>query len=228
MQPKNQIVINEAWPSTLFLCDWGGHVQHADGIAKAIRAQAKGFSEPIASNIAKSAKPAKGLVESPLQFFNSTEDPDVRALVDWIGGCVRAAVAKVNGDGVPPNKLQVNFNESWFHITNEGGFHDAHTHGNCSWCGIYYVEAGDADAVPADGANVAGNGVNRFYSPMGWGGMVRDYGNSYLGRGYLDVQPMNGRMVIFPSFLLHSALPYFGKTDRIIVSFNSVTTVIRA
>lgn len=224
MQPQNTISINEAWPSTLFLCDWGGHAEHTGAIATQIRRQAEGFDEPIASKVAQSAKSATGLVESPLDFFNSTDDVGVQALVSWIDNCVRAAVAKVNGGSVPPNQLQVNFNESWFHITNDGGFHDAHSHGNCSWCGIFYLDAGNAADVPPEGSGVAGNGVNRFYSPMGWGGMVRDFGNSYLGRGYLDVQPTNGRMVIFPSHLLHSALPYRGDKDRIIISFNSVTT----
>lgn len=223
MTSQNTIAINEAWPSTLFLCDWGGHAEHATGLEACIREQADGFSEPIASQIALSAKSATGLVESPLQFFNSVDNQHLNALIGWIDNCVRAAVAKVNGGTVPPSQLEVNFNQSWFHITNDGGFHDAHTHGACSWCGIYYLDAGEAAEVPEDGANVAGNGVNRFYSPMGWGGMVRDYGNAYLGRGYLDVQPMAGRMVIFPSYLLHSALPYRGNKDRIIVSFNSVT-----
>lgn len=63
-------------------------------------------------------------------------------------------------------------------------------------------------------ADMAGKRLSRFYAPMSWGGMVSDYRNSYLGRGFPDVEPMNGRMVIFPSFLLHSALPCRGDTDR--------------
>jgi len=53
--------------------------------------------------------------------------------------------------------------------------------------------------------------------------MVRDYGNSYLGRYYVDVQPMEGRLVLFPSYLMHSALPYIGTGDRIVLAFNTRT-----
>ncbi|MEM0945156.1 MAG: putative 2OG-Fe(II) oxygenase [Pseudomonadota bacterium] len=222
---QNTIMINEAWPSTFFLCDWGDYADHRAGIEGCIREQAKGFAEPVASNVAKSAKPAEGLVESPLQFFQSTQNADVQAMAQFFAECIKAAVSKVNGSEVPPARLQVQFTESWFHITNKGGFHDAHTHGACSWCGIFYLEAGDADQVPDGGASTAGNGINRFYTPLGQGGMVRDYGNAYLGRNYMDVQPTNGRLVLFPSFLLHSALPYRGETDRIIVSFNSRTRI---
>ena len=225
---QNTIAINEAWPSTLFLCDWGDHAKHAPGIVSHVKELAAGYKQPVASGIATSAKPAAGLVESPLHLFKTTKNADLLALAGFISNCVRAAVSKVNGDEVPPSRLQTEFTESWFHITNDGGFHDAHTHGACSWCGIYYVVAGQAGEVRADGNQVAGNGINRFYAPVGGGGIVRDYGNKYMGRGYLDIQPMDGRLVIFPSYLLHSALPYRGETDRVIVSFNSRTNLTPA
>ncbi len=53
--------------------------------------------------------------------------------------------------------------------------------------------------------------------------MARDFGSSYLRRYYIDVQPIEGRLVLFPSYLLHSALPYFGAADRIVLAFNTRT-----
>lgn len=226
MQP-NQITVMDAWPSTMFLCQWSEYEARAPGLKALVRAQAATFKRNIESGIAGSAKPAEGLVESPLQFFNSSDDPDLKALVGWIRTTIVAVVGKMNNNAVPVERLNVRFNESWFHITNDGGFHDAHTHGNCSWCGIFYLEPGEAAEVLADGADTAPNGVNRFYAPFSGGGILRDYGNAYLGRSYVDVQPMAGRMVVFPAFLLHSALPYRGATDRIIISFNSQTNVVR-
>jgi len=225
-QQQLQISVNPAWPSTLFICEWPEHARRAPSIIEHIRNQAAGFSEPVASGVATSAKPATGLTESPLNLFDKTDNADLKALAEWCAQCVRGAISNVNHDGVPPHRMNVKFTESWFHITNQGGFHDAHTHGACSWCGIFYLDAGNAAEVPDSGANVAGNGINRFYSPLSAGGIVRDYGNAYLGRTYLDIQPMNGRLVIFPSYLLHSALPYTGDKDRIIVSFNSRTTLL--
>ncbi|GMG83599.1 hypothetical protein LNKW23_28120 [Paralimibaculum aggregatum] len=216
-----EIAIQQAWPSTLFLCDWPEQASRAPAIETALRAEAAGFDRPVASGVATSAKPAQGLVESRLDLFDTCGDADLGALVDWFGNCIRHCVAQVNGGRVAPDRIEVEFCESWFHITNDGGFHDAHVHGNCSWCGIFYLAAGDPDPVPAGGAASAGNGINRFYSPIPGGGSVRDFGNAYLGRSYLDVQPHAGRLVLFPSFLLHSALPYRGATDRVILSFNS-------
>lgn len=218
-----EIAIQHAWPTTLFLCDWPEQAARAAAVERHIRARAAGFDRPVASGVATSAKPEAGLVESPLDLFDTTTDGDLGVLIEWMAACIRHSVVQVNGGRVPPDEIEVEFCESWFHITNDGGFHDAHIHGNCSWCGIFYVAAGDAAEVPPDGAASAGNGINRFYAPIPTGGMVRDFGNAYLGRSYLDVQPRNGRLVLFPAYLLHSALPYTGSSDRVILSFNSRT-----
>jgi len=220
---QTRITPFEAWQTVLFFCDWPEHEAEAPAIEAALRADAAGYDRPVASGIATSAKPAQGLVESPLNLFQRLQDPALLRLATWIDGCVRNVVSSVNGRQVPPNGLRVEFTESWFHITNDGGFHDAHTHGACSWCGIFYLKPGQPDEVPQSGSEAAGNGVNRFYGPIGMGGMTRDYGNAWLGRTYIDVQPMAGRLVLFPSYLLHSALPYRGAEDRIIISFNSRT-----
>lgn len=224
----SEISVVQAWPASMFLCQWAEHQTRGPRIVAHIKERAATFRKPVESGVATSAKPAAGLIESPLDLFNASDNPDLQALVAWIRQSVLAVVHKMNGASVPMNRLNLRFNQSWFHITNDGGFHDAHIHGNCSWCGIYYLVAGDVDDVPADGADKAGNGVNRFYSPVLGGGLLRDYGNSYLGRNYIDVQPVDGRLVIFPAFLLHSALPYRGEKDRVIVSFNSQTNVIQA
>ena len=213
----------EAWTTVIFLCDWPEHGEHAPAITQHLRDRAAGFDRPIQSGIATSAKSAQGLVESPLDLFRTSENPALARLVAWCEGCVRNVVSAVNGKQVAPADLRVEFTESWFHITNDGGFHDAHTHGACSWCGIYYLDPGDAEEVPADGSATAGNGVNRFYAPIGIGGMLRDYGNAWLGRQSVDIQPMEGRLALFPAYLMHSGLPYRGTRDRMIISFNSRT-----
>ena len=220
---QNTVSIMQAWPTTMFLCDWPDNAARAPAIIDHLQERATAFTQPIASGVATSAKSAEGLIESPLDLFQTTSEPNLKALIAWIAGCVRAAVIKANGSDVAPDQLRVVFTESWFHITNNGGFHDAHTHGNCSWCGIYYLAAGDPDTVPASGSTTAGNGVNRFYGPLSTGGMARDFGNNYLRRYYFDVQPIEGRMILFPSYLLHSALPYFGTADRIVLAFNTRT-----
>ncbi|MFY9249367.1 MAG: putative 2OG-Fe(II) oxygenase, partial [Burkholderiaceae bacterium] len=48
-----------------------------------------------------------------------------------------------------------------------------------------------------------------------------DFGNAYLQNAHLDMEPIPGQLVIFPSWLAHQAMPYAGQDDRIIISFNA-------
>ena len=67
------------------------------------------------------------------------------------------------------------------------------------------------------------NGVTRFYGPQfaHLGGAAMDFGNAYLQGGTADFDPMPGRLLVFPSWLAHQAMPYAGERDRVIISFNA-------
>jgi len=66
----------------------------------------------------------------------------------------------------------------------------------------------------------------KFYDPRGAGPVMHlDPGNLNLDPRY-SLNPVYldhkaGQLVLFPSWLPHEVLPYHGKTDRIVVAFNS-------
>jgi uncharacterized protein (TIGR02466 family) len=208
------------WTTTFYQRPWRDHPAEAPGvIAHLYDLRAREVSR-IASGVAPAAKSASGLFESPFDLF-SDNHPGLAKFVAFAAESVRVAVAHVNGTRVDPSRLAVTFPDSWFHITSDGGFHDAHFHGGCSWCGIYYLQAGDSGRSAERGAP---NGGNRFYSPLAAGGGYKDFGNQYLDTTYVDPPPRDGLLILFPSYLLHSGLPYRGGRDRIVISFNSRTT----
>ncbi len=53
------------------------------------------------------------------------------------------------------------------------------------------------------------------------GGAYVDRGNAWMQQSTLDVVPLEGNLVLFPSPLPHKAMQYSGERDRIIVSFNA-------
>lgn len=211
-----------AWATTFFHRVWRDHPQHAPGIIEAFTAMKAQQKENIESGVAVGAKAEHGLYESRMDLFESCDHPDVRQLARFCASSVRRAVWQVNGQEVDAKRIRVEFKDSWYHITNDNGFHDAHYHSGCSWCGIYYVQAG---ASPEERPRGAGNGVSRFYAPVGCGGLSDDYGNKYLGTGMLDIPPRDGLLVLFPAYLLHSGLPYAGEKDRILVAFNTCSRI---
>jgi uncharacterized protein (TIGR02466 family) len=165
-------------------------------------------------------------------FYASSDDllqrvdlPEFQALVRFIAQALQSTVKQANAGIWPQGRhgLQLELTGLWFQIQNGAAFHDIHTHGNCSWSGVYYVQI-DPQEVRAQHAELgARNGATRFYSPMFplLGGAHMDMGNAWLQQATLDVAPREGELVLFPAFLPHKAMPYSGSKDRIVVSFNA-------
>ncbi len=199
------------WVTQLFAVTNPDHGAIKDGLVAYFYELEQRGSEQ--STVAPGAK--GNLYESKFNLFLH-DHPDVKRLKDFCLSSVHQVAAKQNAGLWDPNdRIQVNAVESWCHITRSGGYHDVHTHPMCSWCGIYYVDPGDSDVRE-------NNGVNRFYEPRINVNFYSDYGTRYLyPEGSVDMPSTEGSLVVFPSYLRHSALPYTGASDRIIVAFNS-------
>lgn len=107
---------------------------------------------------------------------------------------------------------RIDLHESWVRITKDGGFHEPHTHQNCSWCGIYFVDVGDSSIDPP-------NGANQFFPPFVH--TYQDLGTKIWPLETVTVRPREGTLVLFPSYIRHSAAPYRGLNDRVIIAFNA-------
>jgi len=214
---NGKVSARKIWETTLFFAQWEQHTVEMPGIIEHLYELRSNEEKNIASGVAPGAKPEYGIFESKFNLFTD-QHPGIQKLKSFIGDRLCATVGHMNN--VDPSKVRVSATESWFHITNDGGYHDGHHHHDCSWCGIYYVQAGDVKPPDAN-AVTARDGVNRFFSPLASGGAYCDLGNEYLKTGNFDITPEDGMLVLFPSYLLHSALPYSGEQDRIVIAFNT-------
>lgn len=169
-------------------------------------------------------------------FFASDDDllqrvqlPEWQGLVRYFVACLRDTVTQANGAAWPASAegtglaLQVAIEGLWFQCSNRHAFHDVHTHGNCSWSGVYCVQVDPPERRSAHPTHGELNGVTRFYGPpfAQLGGAHVDLGNAYLQPPHVDVAPVPGQLVLFPASLAHQALPYDGELDRVIISFNA-------
>lgn len=177
---------------------------------------------------------ARGEPERP--FFASDDDllqrlqlPEFQALVQWFVRCLRDTVTATNAAAWPAAwqqggvDLQVAFSGMWYQTSQQGAFHDVHTHGNASWSGVYCLQVDDEASRCAHPVYGPANGVTRFYGPHfnALAGAHVDLGNAYLQPPSIDVAPLPGQLLLFPSHLAHQALPYAGQLERVIVSFNA-------
>lgn len=191
----------------MYQFEWEQAAEHQQNlITVCYDLEQKKSTSGVASNI------KQGLYESNFDFFNYDHD-SVRALLEWCRNSVFEAAKDANAKHWPANaRIGISVHEAWCHITRSGGYHDMHMHPNSSWSGIYYIRSADSDVH-------AKNGCNRFYSPIMPG--YTDIGTRWASlTSSFDIQATDGQLIIFPSWILHSGMPYTGNTDRVVVAFN--------
>ena len=116
-----------------------------------------------------------------------------------------------------PN-FQVTILDSWFINYQKGGNVLPHAHGNCSWCCVYYLQIGK-DANPT-------NGATYFQRPIPLRTQT-DFGSLYSKSLIRSTKPQEGKLVVWPNYLMHGSYPYEGKKNRIIVSANTIVSLAK-
>lgn len=154
----------------------------------------------------------KHLEESYPTLFNNTDSNVLNEVKDFCLNVTLNIVKDVNSPFTDTSNWSLIPTDSWYHITKDRGYHDNHDHPDSTWCGLFYVDKGDAN-------NADHNGINRFYSPYR---VQPSLGNEYMNNDFYDVEIDDGKLVVFPGWLEHSALPYYGDKERIILSYNTI------
>ena len=157
------------------------------------------------------------LFESRFDLFKWTEEPVVH-LARFCHSALSSLIRKVTSyDRERLASLRFDYH-AWFHVTRKGGYQTLHNHQNASWSGIFCVDPGDMVEDRPD------SGLVRFHDPRFCSWFYSDAGNLGLEmpwtHGGYDVTHRPGRLVLFPSFLMHEILPYVGERPRIVVAFN--------
>lgn len=196
------------WPVMMYDFQWPEHEQYQQDLKQVCRDLEQSNSH---SGVAPDAK--RGLYESRFDFCDQ-QHPAVQAWTAWCKQCVFEAAVHSSGPHWPKGaSVIVEFHESWCHITRDGGYHDVHIHPNSSWSAIYYLDCGDM-SMPTR------NGINRFFRP--YNTSYTDGGQAWMtANTTIDIAAEPGQLIVFPSWIQHSALPYHGEQERYILSFNS-------
>jgi uncharacterized protein (TIGR02466 family) len=183
------------------------------------------FASMRATDVALHPERGGAFYASEDNLLKRVDVPEFRALVQFIVQSLQDTAQRANAQVWPPGQqpLQLLLTGVWFQIQNGAAFHDVHTHGNCSWSGVYYLQIDPPEQRAKHAQWGAHNGVTRFYSPMFplLGGAHMDMGNAFMQNATLDVSPQEGELILFPAFLAHKAMPYEGERERIILSFNA-------
>lgn len=174
-------------------------------------------ADPGCANPNPSLQQQPGVFESKFNLF-SWPDACVQALRQFCWSELGQLIQALNGYSAEDMaRLQI-FSHTWFHVTRHGGFVIAHTHPMAAWSGVYCVAPGER---PVDRPE---SGVLRFHNPHFYSNTFLDPGNAKLTapfhHGTWNMPLQAGQLVMFPSWLSHEVLPFYGSDERITIAFN--------
>ena len=205
---------NMLWPTMVFEIEMPDYNKIKEDLVEYIKV-CKVEEIPLKNGIGPhEQRHKKFLQESYPTLFANNDNEAFNKVKEFCMQMTLEVAQGVNKDHTDTSDWIIRPSDSWYHITKDKGYHDIHTHAFSPWCGIFYVDKGDSD-------NKTQNGINRFYNNMEF--PILGLGNEYYG-DYFDVDIEDGKLIVFPGNLGHSALPYYGDKDRIVVSFNTEIT----
>lgn len=202
------------WPINFYYFQWQDHDRHCHELKRVCEDLE---SRQKVSNVSPDAK--YGLYESSFDFCEQDNDA-VREFSGFVKQSMfQSASHCCRGMWPAGSNIVIELHESWCHITRDGGYHDAHIHANSSWSSIYYLDVGDMDIDSK-------NGVNRFYRPFDTS--YTDAGQAWMtSNNTIDIIPRAGMLLTFPSWVLHSGLPYRGAVSRYVISVNAKLNLMK-
>jgi len=136
--------------------------------------------------------------------FMEWDYPEVKALAQAVletgAELTRSMIpGKFDGD------VRVSFyGGSWVNLLRHGGYNRIHNHPGAVWSGCYYVSCGAPVPDPPF------NGWIEFQDPR----------PANIHGGKERVEPEEGLLLMFPSWLNHFVNPFMGSGERISIAFN--------
>ena len=109
---------------------------------------------------------------------------------------------------------EFNISTSWITQIETGGLCQKHCHKNSFYSGVYYFDEYEKDeGGKLEFESPLKNFSDFFLLPKEW---------NLLNSTMLEITPVKNLLILFPSYLNHRVLPYYGKTVRKSLAFNIV------
>ena len=168
------------------------------------------LNQELERDIVAWSKQDKGIVRTNVQGWHSKtnmhERPEFKKLVNMLYDCQKTVYEQEYYESEPV------LGNMWANINPPGGSNRAHQHPNSLWSGVYYIKA------PKNSGNL------KIDDPRSVACMSRprQKDGEKPARLFREThyEPIAGRCIMFPSWLMHCVDPNQSNDIRISVSFN--------
>jgi uncharacterized protein (TIGR02466 family) len=107
---------------------------------------------------------------------------------------------------------------AWANVNRFSNYNGLHNHAGAFWSGVYYVSVGDPRGDSRYEGSISFR--NPTLAPLVLANLNVPPVMNQICRTKYVVEPVDGLMLVFPSWLEHYVHPYFGKGTRISISWD--------
>ena len=137
------------------------------------------------------------------KFLFQATDPYLKRVSSFIDNCLFGAIRSISPD-IDLSKYALR-REGWININEKGTLHFPHIHGGSTFSGVFYVKVPNINQT--DDKDVRKPGFIEFLDPRNdvasFAKGVPELKNSQTFTNNLTIEPQEGKLLVFPSWLKH-------------------------
>lgn len=166
-----------------------------------------------------------GVIDKEIKVYKS--DMEKSGVDQLIESCVKSYVihcAKNHGLFDETHTFESNINSAWIVSQYENEYNPAHSHTGCDISAVIYLKVPDVKGrrnLESKKGKVDNDGdITFIHSAMG----NRNF--DVFEKGMINMTPVPGLLVMFPSYLLHTVYPFIGEGERRCLPFNATYRIL--
>ena len=162
-----------------------------------------------------------GVIDKEMKVYKS--DMEKSGVEQLIESCVRSYIlhcAKQHGLFEETHIFESMINSAWIVSQYENEYNPIHNHTGCDISAVIYLKVPDVkgrrNLESKKGKPDNDGDISFIHSAMG----NRNF--DVFEKGMMNITPVPGLLVMFPSYLMHTVYPFIGEGERRCLPFNAV------
>ena len=166
-----------------------------------------------------------GVIDKELRIYKSDM---VKAGVDQLlESCVKSYVvhaAKTHGMFKEEYVFETRLNSAWVVSQYANEYNPMHNHTGCEMSGVIYLKApnmkGRRNLESKKGKTDSEGDISFVYNT------ASQRNQDIFEKGLVQITPVPGLMLMFPSYLVHTVYPFIGEGERRCIAFNAFYRIV--
>ena len=192
----------------------------------ALNAMLKMSDEILSDKLSEShGQSLAGVIDKEIKVYK--EDMDKAGVDQLIESCVRSYVvhcAKQHGFFEETHTFQSQINSAWIVSQYENEYNPMHNHTGCDISAVIYLKCPDVkgrrNLESKKGKHDTDGDISFIHSATG----QRNF--DVFEKGVINMTPVPGLLVMFPSYLIHTVYPFIGEGERRCLPFNAIYRIM--